>query len=201
MKTPKSIERLINSFERLPGIGPKTAQRLTYYLLHVPQEYLDEFGEAVSSLKKNTKTCSQCFNVSESEPCPVCSDTSRDHAQICVVEQPLDILAIEKSGAYKGIYHVLHGSINPLENVGPDELHLHDLLPRLQNGTIIREIIVATNPTMEGEATALYIQRLLQKHSLDVPISRIGRGLPTGADLEYADEVTLNKAFEGRREL
>jgi len=200
MKTPKSIQRLTDSFQRLPGIGPKTAQRLTYYLLHVPQQQLEEFGEAVKSLKQQTKMCSVCHNISETDPCPICSDDSRDKNTICVVEQPLDIMAIERSGAYKGLYHVLHGSINPLDNIGPDELFIKDLLPRLKNGIIINEIVVATNPTMEGEATSLYIQQLIQKHNIKVPISRIGRGLPTGADLEYADEVTLNKAFEGRRE-
>jgi len=200
MKTPKSIERLTNAFQRLPGIGPKTAQRLTYYLLHVPQAYLDEFGESVTSLKKNTIICSTCFNISESDPCPICNDQNRDHGQICIVEQPLDIVAIERSGFFKGVYHVLHGVINPLDNVGPEELHIHDLLPRLKNGIIIREIVVATNPTMEGEATALYIQRFLSKHEIAVRISRLGRGLPTGADIEYADEVTLQRAFEGRQE-
>ncbi|NMC35786.1 recombination protein RecR [Candidatus Beckwithbacteria bacterium] len=200
MKTPKSIERLTNAFQRLPGIGPKSAQRLTYYLLHVPQEYLDEFGEAISSLKKQTKVCSICANISESDPCPICADQNRDHAQICIVEQPLDILAIERSGTFNGVYHVLHGVINPLDNIGPDQLHIHDLLPRLNNGIKVKEIIIATNPTMEGEATALYMQRLLQKHKLDVQVTRIGRGLPTGADIEYADEITLQRAFEGRRE-
>ncbi|MGI5827564.1 MAG: recombination mediator RecR [Patescibacteria group bacterium] len=200
MKTPKSIQKLIDSLQRLPGIGPKTAQRLTYYLLHVPQQQLDEFGEAVSNLKKQTKMCSICHNISETDPCPICSDETRNKDVICVVEQPLDIMAIERSGAYKGTYHVLHGSINPLDNIGPDELYIKDLLPRLKNGIIINEIVVATNPTMEGEATALYIQQLLKKHNINIPVSRIGRGLPTGADLEYADELTLSKAFEGRRE-
>jgi recombination protein RecR len=200
MRTPKSIQQLIDSFTKLPGIGPKTAQRLTYYLLHVPQDQLDMFGGAVGNLKKNTKMCSECFNISETDPCPVCDDPARDKNSLCIVEQPLDILAIEKSGAYNGLYHVLHGSINPLENIGPDELRIYDIIARLKNGSVIKEIVVATNPTMEGEATALYIQRLLQKHNIKVKISRIGRGLPTGADLEYADELTLSRAFEGRRE-
>ena len=203
MKTPKSIQKLVDAFNRLPGIGPKSAQRLTYYLLHVPQEILDEFGQSIINLKKNTKICSTCFNIAETDPCSICSDMNRDSDRICIVEQALDILAIEKSGAYNGLYHVLHGNINPLENIGPDQLHIHDLLPRLKNGTIaskIKEIIVATNPTMEGEATALYIQKLINKHYPDLPVTRIGRGLPTGADLEYADEITLTRAFEGRRE-
>jgi recombination protein RecR len=199
MKTPKSIQKLVDSFQRLPGIGPKTAQRLTYYLLHVPQKQLDEFSEAVGNLKKESKLCSICFNISESDPCPICTDSSRDKNRICIVEQPLDVLAVERSGAFNGLYHVLHGCINPLDNIGPDELHIHDLLPRI-NRDIIAEIVVATNPTMEGEATALYIQQLLQKNGIKVLVSRIGRGLPTGADLEYADEITLTRAFEGRKE-
>jgi len=204
MKIARGIKRLIEAFEKLPGIGPKTAQRLTYYLLHVPQGQLDEFGEALSGLKKNTKTCSICFNVAEVDPCPVCTDRSRDQTRICIVEQPLDVLAIEKSGAYRGLYHVLHGAISPLDNIGPDQLHIHDLLPRLKDGKI-KEIVIATNPTMEGEATAMYIACLVagklkaQNSKLKTEINRIGRGLPTGADLEYADETTLTKAFEGRR--
>lgn len=205
MRVAKAIQKLIDSFERLPGIGPKTAQRLTFYLLHVPQKQLDEFSEAVGRLKKNTKTCSLCFNVSETDPCPICSNPARDKTKICIVEQPLDIMAIEKAGFYHGLYHVLHGVINPLDNIGPEELHIHDLLPRLKND-IIAEIIIATNPTMEGEATAMYIARLtreLKAKNLKLKtlkITRIGRGLPTGADLEYADEITLTKSFEGRRE-
>jgi len=200
MKVARGIKRLIESFEKLPGIGPKTAQRLTYYLLHVPQGQLDEFGEALSGLKKNTKTCSICFNVAEVDPCPVCTDRSRDQTKICIVEQPLDVLAIEKSGAYRGLYHILHGAISPLDNIGPDELHIHDLLPRLKDCKI-KELIIATNPTMEGEATAMYVANFIGKQvtSYKLQVTRLGRGLPTGADLEYADEVTLTKAFEGRR--
>lgn len=201
MKVARGIQKLVDAFEKLPGIGPKSAQRLTYYLLHVPQTQLDEFSQAVGSLKKNTKTCLTCFNVAEVNPCPICEDAGRDQKLICVVEQPLDILAIERSGAFSGLYHVLHGSISPLDNIGPDQLHIHDLLPRLKNG-IITELIIATNPTMEGEATAMYITKLVRESRLKRKpvISRLGRGLPTGADLEYADETTLTKAFEGRRE-
>jgi len=204
MKPIKSIQNLIDSFEKLPGIGPKTAQRLTFYLLHVPQSDLDEFGQAVQNLKKKTKTCSLCFNIAESDPCPICTDPAREKSTICIVEQPLDVLVLEKMGVYKGLYHVLHGAINPLENIGPEELHIYDLLPRLKNGKI-QEIIIATNPTMEGEATAMYINQLIRKNRKDqidqnIKISRIGRGLPTGADLEYADQTTLSKAFEGRRD-
>lgn len=203
MKIAKAITKLIESLEKLPGIGPKTAQRLTFYLLHVPQLQLDEFGSAVANLKKNTKTCSLCFNISETDPCPICSDPARDKTKICIVEQPLDVMAIEKAGFYNGLYHILNGSINPLANVGPEHLHIHDLLPRLKSG-IIAELIIATNPTMEGEATAMYITKLIHHPSSishnPLKITRIGRGLPTGADLEYADEITLSKAFEGRRE-
>ncbi len=201
MKTPKSIQNCIDAFHKLPGIGPKTAQRLTYYLLHVPQEQLDFFSKSVADLKRNTKMCSTCFNISETDPCPICSDEGRDKTIICVVEQPLDIMAIEKSGAYLGLYHVLHGTINPLDNIGPDQLHLYDIIPRIKSGDTVTEIVVATNPTMEGEATALYLQRLLEKEGIFTRITRLGRGLPTGADLEYADETTLSRAFEGRREL
>lgn len=199
VKVAKGIQRLIESLEKLPGIGPKTAQRLTYYLLHVPQTELSEFAQAVENLKKNTKMCSVCFNVADTDPCPVCSDDHRDQSTICIVEQPLDILAIEKSEAYQGLYHVLHGSISPLDNIGPDQLHIYDLLPRLKDG-IISELIIATNPTMEGEATAMFIQKLVSEKKNGLKVTRLGRGLPTGADLEYADETTLSKAFEGRRE-
>lgn len=204
MQIPKAIQKLIDSLQKLPGIGPKTSQRLTFYLLHVPQSQLEEFGEAVSQLKKNTKTCSLCFNIAETDPCHICQDPGRDKSKICVVEQPLDVLAIEKAGFYSGLYHVLHGAINPLDNIGPEQLHLHELLPRLKNG-IIRELIIATNPTMEGEATAMFLTRLIgegqrNQKTQKIKITRIGRGLPTGADLEYADETTLSKAFEGRRE-
>jgi len=201
MKIAQGIQRLIEAFERLPGIGPKPAQRLTYYLLHVPQSQLDQFSQAVGNLKKNTKICAICFNVAETDPCQVCNDQGRDQKKICIVEQPLDILAIEKSDAYQGLYHVLHGSISPLDNIGPDQLHIYDLLPRLKDD-IIGEVIIATNPTMEGEATAMFITKLVRDSypKKKLAISRLGRGLPTGADLEYADETTLSKAFEGRRE-
>jgi len=205
MRPAKAIVRLINSLEKLPGIGPKTAQRLTFYLLHVPQSQLDEFGQAVAGLKKNTKICSLCFNVAETDPCPVCADPARDKSKICLVEQPLDVLTIEKAGFYHGLYHVLHGVIDPLANIGPEELHLYDLLPRLEGGEI-KEVIIATNPTMEGEATAMYVGRLLKEFKdkklklKEMKITRISRGLPTGADLEYADEITLTRAFEGRRD-
>jgi recombination protein RecR len=202
MKVPKALSNLIESFEKLPGIGPKTAQRLSYYLLHVPQSELDSFSEALARLKKDTVLCSICKNVSDTDPCPICSDAERDHTKIMVVEQPLDILAFEKTGKYKGTYHVLHGSINPLENIGPDELYIDGLFTRIKNGHMnAEEIIIATNPTMEGEATAMYISKKLKAMGHKLYISRLGMGIPTGASLEFADEVTLTQAFEGRREI
>ena len=160
MKIARPIAALIESFSKLPGIGPKSAQRLTYYLLHVPQSQLDEFSNAVSSLKKDTKLCVICKNVSETDPCPVCSDPLRDQSTILVVEQPLDILVFERSGKYKGVYHVLHGAISPLDNIGPDEIYVQALLDRVKGkGQEVKEIIIATNPTMEGEATAMYITK------------------------------------------
>jgi recombination protein RecR len=202
MKIAKPIQSLIDNFEKLPGIGPKSAQRLTYYLLHVPQIQLDEFADSLFNLKKFTKICSVCKNISETDPCPICSDTSRDHSIILVVEQPLDILAFERTGRFKGIYHVLHGAINPLENIGPDELFIDALLKRVSDAKdSVSEIIIATNPTMEGEATAMYLKKQLTINNLKLIITRLGMGIPTGADLEYADETTLTQALEGRREL
>lgn len=200
MKIAKPIQALIESFQKLPGIGPKSAQRLTYYLLHVPQIQLDDFAEAVSRLKKDTVLCGICKNVSETDPCPVCADSSRNPGEVLVVEQPLDIIAFERTGKFKGVYHVLHGAINPLENIGPDEIYMEDLIKRAtKNSPTLTEIIVATNPTMEGEATAMYIKKQLFNVSPDLSITRLGMGIPTGADLEYADEVTLSQALSGRR--
>jgi len=202
MKIPRAISALIDSFQKLPGIGPKTAQRLTYYLLHVPQIELDNFSDAVSNLKKETTLCSTCRNIGESDPCLICSDLSRDISTILVVEQPLDVLAFEKTGKYKGLYHVLHGAINPLENIGPDEIYTQDLLDRIKNNELrIKEIIVATNPTMEGEATSMYLSKQLKIINSKLKITRLGMGIPTGADLEYADEVTLSQALQGRRDI
>ncbi|OGE16162.1 recombination protein RecR [Candidatus Daviesbacteria bacterium RIFCSPHIGHO2_12_FULL_37_11] len=196
VNVPKPIQALIEAFERLPGIGPKTAQRLTYYLLHAPKEESKALAEAAVSMKEKTVICTTCFNIGEEDPCLVCSDLSRDPEIVAIVEDPLDVLALEKA-SFKGLYHVLHGVISPLENIGPDQLHIRELLPRLKSGKI-KEIILATNPTMEGEATAMYIQRLIG--SLGVKVTRIARGLPVGGDLEYADETTLNRALEGRKE-
>ena len=203
MRIAKPIAALIESFQKLPGVGPKSAQRLTYYLLHVPQGQLDDFAESISRLKKDTVLCSVCKNVNETDPCQICSDKSRDHSQIMVVEQPLDVLAFEKTGKFKGVYHVLHGAISPLENIGPDEIYIQDLLNRLKNKNHeVKEIIIATNPTMEGNATAMYLDKKLKELShKSLVTSRLGMGIPTGADLEYADETTLTQALEGRREL
>ena len=199
MKIAKPIAALIESFEKLPGIGPKTAQRLTFYLLHNPQRELDVFAESLSRVKKDTVLCRVCRNISEDDPCPICSDSGRDAKTILVVEQPLDILAFEKTGKYQGVYHVLHGSISPLENIGPDEIYIEDLLKRAKKDLV--EIIIATNPTMEGEATAMYLNKKLKSVSPKLKVTRLGLGIPTGADLEYADETTLTQAIVGRREI
>ncbi|KKS70759.1 recombination protein RecR [Candidatus Daviesbacteria bacterium RIFCSPLOWO2_01_FULL_43_38] len=193
---PKVVQNLIEAFERLPGIGPKTAQRLTYHLLHAPKEEAEALARSAVDLKEKTTICKICFNISESDPCEVCSDSSRDKSTVAVVEDPLDVLALERAG-FCGLYHVLHGAISPMENIGPEELHIRELLPRLKNGSI-KEIILATNPTMEGEATAMYIDRLISP--LGVKVTRIARGLPVGGDLEYADASTLSRALEGRKE-
>ena len=199
MTIPKAIQSLIESFEKLPGIGPKTAQRLTFYLLHVPQSELDNFAASLTNLKKSTIICSNCFMIDDKNPCSICEDSNRDKTITCVVEQPLDVLAIEKGRSYKGVYHVLHGEINPLENIGPDEIYIPQLLAKLSSkASVVKELILATNPTMEGEATAMYIAKQVKERNPEVKISRIGRGLPVGADLEYADDVTLQRAMEGR---
>ena len=203
MRIPKAIQNLIESFHKLPGIGPKTAQRLAFYLLHVPQSELDSFAESLSYLKKNTVLCSICKNVSEKDPCPVCSDSVRDKSVIMVVEQPLDLLAIERTSKYNGLYHVLHGAVNPLDNIGPDEIFTKELIERISEGQI-EEVIIATNPTMEGDATAMYLAKKIKEVSTNgktPEVTRLGMGIPTGADLEYADEVTLREAIEGRRSL
>lgn len=204
MNLPKPIRNLIESFEKLPGIGGKTAARLTFYLLHVPQEQLDEFAMALTNLKKDTVLCSICYNVADSNPCLICSDSKRDKETICVVEQPLDALAIEKGGYYNGVYHVLHGVISPLDNIGPDELYIKQLLDRLSESGSVTEVILAMNPNMEGEATAMYLVRKIRELAIgkfdNLKITRLGQGLPTGGDLEYADETTLKRAWEGRRD-
>ena len=200
MKIPKAIQNTIESFEKLPGVGPKTAQRLTFYLLHVPQHELDKFASSLQNLKTDTIICSNCFTVGEKDPCEICSDNRRDQDVICVVEDPLDVLALERGGKYRGVYHVLHGRIDPLNNIGPDEIYIKQLIDRLKTSDTT-EIILATNPTMEGEATAMYIDKQIKNLSLDIKTTRIGRGLPIGADIEYADEITIQIALEGRSEI
>lgn len=196
---PKSVTRVVESFERLPGIGPKTAQRLAFYLLHVPEDEIKRFADSLAELKSHTVLCSVCKNVTEQDPCSVCSDPRRDHTMICLVEQPTDVLSIERTGAFHGVYHVLHGSIDPLNNIGPDEIYLSDLLKRIKNQTeTVTELIFAMNPTMEGEATAMYIQKQLA--GTKIKITRLAHGIPIGGDIEYADEVTLKRALEGRRD-
>lgn len=201
MKIPKAIQQVIESFERLPGIGPKTAERLTFYLLHVPQGELDRFAKSVQNLRIGTVTCSVCFNVGEADPCDVCQDPQRDHSVVCVVEQPLDVIALEKSRKFHGVYHVLHGRIDPLNNIGPDELRIEELVQRVKGEEErVKEVILATNPTMEGEATAMFINKKLRTENLELKVTRIGRGLPIGSDIEYADPTTLERAMEGRSE-
>lgn len=197
LKLPRAVRQLIEKFERLPGIGPKSAQRLVFYLLHNPESELQDFADKLLALKRETVMCSQCHNVAESDPCDICGDSTRDETLLCVVEQPLDVLAIEKSSKYNGKYHVLHGAISPLNNIGAEQLYLHDIVKRLG---AVNELILATNPTMEGEATALYIAELVRQSSHpDIKMTRIGHGLPIGADIEYADSMTLARALDGRR--
>jgi len=192
---PQNVQSLIDEFSRLPGIGPKTAQRLTFYLLRSSEKDLGNLGEAVLNLKNDIKTCSVCSNIAESDPCYICEDPQREKINICVVEEPLDVVAVERTGKFNGLYHVLGGVISPIEGVGPDDLFIKELIERLRGGEV-EEIILATNPSVEGEATALYLQKLI--NPLNIKITRIARGLPVGGDLEYADEVTLSRAIEGR---
>ncbi|HOA25148.1 MAG TPA: recombination mediator RecR [Aggregatilineales bacterium] len=194
---PASVTRLIDEFSRLPGIGPKTAARLTYYLLRAPEEQSLALSEALRELKANTRFCSVCYNITETDPCEICADDSRDAGLICVVEEPLDVIAIDRAANYNGRFHVLHGAINPMEGIGPENLRIQELISRVEN-TPVREVILATNVGLEGDATAMYIhQRLRGK----VRLTRLARGLPVGGDLEYADSVTLAGALEGRREM
>ena len=196
--TAPTVARLIEALHKLPGIGPKSAQRLTYYLLRVPEAEARVLAQAIIELKEKTTLCSTCQNVTEADPCVVCSDEQRDRSTICVVEEPLDILAVERSGGFHGLYHVLHGVLSPVEGVGPEHLKLDQLVARVRDGSV-REVIMATNPNLEGEATAMYIGRLLAP--MGVRVTRLARGLPTGADLEYADDVTLARALEHRQDV
>ena len=194
---PKSLRSLIEEFSKLPGIGPKSAQRLAMHLLHSPPGRLKSLGESVLGLRDNVVFCTECWNLAEEDPCMICSDPQRDSSIICVVEEVLDVVAIEKTGDFKGAYHVLHGSLSPVDGVGPDQLKMESLFARVKKGGI-SEIILATNPSLEGEATALYIQKPLLNSG--VKVTRIARGLPVGGDVEYADEVTLSRALKGRSE-
>jgi recombination protein RecR len=191
------ISRLIEEFGKLPGIGPKTAQRLTFYLLRQSSEEAQALAEAIVDVKEKITLCSTCFNLSATDPCPLCSDANRDQARICVVEEPLDILALEKTGIYKGLYHVLHGSFSPMEGILEDDLKLPQLIARVRDGDV-EEVIVATNATVEGDATANLVRTRLRPYSAKV--TRLAQGLPIGSDLEYADDYTLSRALEGRRE-
>lgn len=193
-----SIEKLIESFERLPSIGNKTAIRLAFYMLNASQEETDSFIKSIQDAKKNLKLCSKCYNISDTDPCEICSNAQRDQSKICVVEDVKDIIAIEKIHEYKGLYHVLHGSISPMDGIGPDDIKIKELLARLMDGSV-KEVILATNPKVEGEATAMYISKLIKP--MGIKTTRLAHGIPVGGDLEYTDEFTLGKAFEGRTEL
>jgi recombination protein RecR len=202
VKSVVPIQKVIDGFESLPGVGPKTAARLAYYLLHVPQERLQRFADSLSRLRIDTKICKQCFNVGEADRCTICEDTSRDKTVLCVVEEVLDLVAIEKAESFRGLYHVLGGAIRPLNNIGPEELTISNLLERLKTG-VVREIILATNTSLEGEATAMYIREKMSQLGLleGVKVTRLGRGLATGAEVEFADGTTLARALEGRVEM
>lgn len=190
------MARLIEQFHKLPGIGPKTAQRLTYYMIRMPIDEARALAEAIVAVKDLTRFCSRCQNITDRDPCGICASGSRDQSRICVVQEPPDVLALERTGVYKGLYHVLHGTIDPMNNVGPDDLRIRDLLGRLRGGGV-RELVIATNPNVEGEATAMYLHQIVSP--LGIAITRLARGLPVGGDLEYADDLTLTRAFEGRQ--
>ena len=193
-----SIEKLIESFEKLPSIGHKTAQRLAFYMLDLSNEEVKEFTDSIINAKSSLKFCSKCFNISDTDPCNICSNPKRDESIICVVEDVRDVLAMERTHEFKGVYHVLHGSISPMNGVGPDDIKIKELLSRIIEGNI-KEIILATNPRVEGEATSMYVSKLVKP--LGVKVTRIARGIPVGGDLEYTDEMTLTKALEGRSEM
>jgi len=198
LPTAKPISRLIEELNKLPGIGPKTAQRLAYHLLQAPPERSRDLADAIVSIKENLKLCSICLNIADSDPCGFCADESRDRTKVCVVEEPIDIMPLERTRKFRGLYHVLHGVISPSDGIKPEDLHIKELLDRL-SGNPITEVILATNPNVEGEATSMYIQRLISP--LGIRVTRLARGLPFGGDLEYADDVTLSRALEGRQEM
>ena len=193
-----SIEKLIQSFEKLPSIGNKTAARLAFYILNASEEETKDFISSIVNAKKNLKYCSKCYNISDTDPCPICANPKRDQSEICVVEDVRDIIAMEKTHEFRGVYHVLHGSISPMNGVGPDDIKIKELLARLMDGQV-KEVILATNPRVEGEATAMYLSKLIKP--LGIKVTRIAHGIPVGGDLEYTDEITLTKALEGRREI
>ena len=193
-----AINRLIQELNKLPGIGPKSAQRLAYYLMRAPQEQAIQLADAILSIKQKIKLCTTCFNVTDTDPCFICRNEQRDRSKVCVVEQPQDILAIEHTGVYKGLYHVLHGAISPTEGIGSNDVRIKELALRLQDG-VVKELILATNTNLEGEQTAMYLNQLLS--SLGINITRLARGLPFGTELEYADDATLTRALEGRQQL
>jgi len=197
MPTAEPVSKLIQELNKLPGIGPKSAQRLAYHLLRASEEQVRLLADALLSLKQKTTLCSICFNVTVSDPCSICCSDQRDRSRICIVEQPQDILALENTRVYNGLYHVLHGAISPTEGVGTDTLRIKEIMERLQGG-LVKEVILATNPTLEGETTAMYLNKLLSP--LGIRITRLARGLPFGTELEYADDVTLTRAIEGRQE-
>ncbi|MBN2542477.1 recombination protein RecR [bacterium] len=196
-KIPETLERVCDEFSKLPGIGKKTASRLAFYIMNLPREEALRLSESIEALVENVRFCSKCFNITESDPCPVCSDPGRDQEVMVVVEEPNDMFAIEDIGEYHGLYHILGGAIAPLDGVEPEDLHIRELIERIREGTI-REVIIATNPNAEGDVTSVYISKLLKP--LGVKVTRIARGLPTGSDLEFADKTTLKKALEGRTE-
>ncbi len=198
MPTVEPVSRLIEELHKLPGIGPKTAQRLTYFLIRMPEDEPRSLAEAILAVKDRIVLCSICQNITDSDPCIVCRGEGRDCTKICVVEEPLDILPLERTREYNGLYHVLHGVISPMDGIGPEDLKIKELLARLQDG-VVTEVILATNPNLEGEATAMYLQRLITP--LGIKVTRLARGLPFGADLEYADEITLTRALENRQEI
>ena len=193
-----SIEKLIESFKKLPSIGEKTAIRLAFYILNSSEEEANSFIQSIQNAKKNLKYCSQCYNISDTDPCPICSNQSRDKSKICVVEDVKDVVAMERTHEFKGLYHVLHGSISPMDGIGPDDIKIKELLARLMNGEV-KEVILATNPRVEGEATSMYIAKLIKP--MGIKVTRIAHGIPIGGDIEYTDEFTLGKALEGRVDL
>ena len=195
---PKPLARLIEELERLPGIGPKSAQRLAFHILERPEDEVRELADAMTDVKHSIRYCSQCFNFTDTDPCAVCADERRDHSVVCVVAEPRDVIAMENTGEYRGVYHVLHGLISPLDNVGPEQLRIAGLIDRVRAGAV-KEIIIATNPVVEGEATAAYLAGVLKP--LGVKVTRIALGLPVGGDLDYADQLTITRALQGRTEM